>query len=61
MDLSNVVPSVSEMESAPLMNTERTKNAVTGDTTGAKEYFGLIAELIHRRETGGDLLGEFFA
>jgi hypothetical protein len=58
-DLQEVVVSVDEVESAPLVDAERAENHVGSGATGAEDGFGLGKELIHVDEAGGSLLGYF--
>ncbi len=60
-DLPDVVASVDEVETAPLIDAERTQNDVADGTSRAEEGFGLGEELVDAGEADSGFLGKFFA
>ena len=60
-DLPDVVAAVDEVETSPLMDTERPQDDVADGTSRAEEGFGLGEELVDTGEAYSGFLGKFFA
>lgn len=59
--LSDVVAAVDEVETAPLMETERTQDDMADGTSRAEEGFGLGKHLGDAGEADSGFLGKLFA
>ena len=60
-DLSNVMAAVDQVETAPLVDTERPQDNVADGTSRSKKGFGLSEELVDTGEADSGFLGKFFA